>query len=181
MTTPIFECPINLQPRLVVLLPAVLLAVMIVGGWILYFATRRGLISEAAGGMLGTVLFFVMVAGVLAVALGGKGQVVVTEERLILQRGLAGEVSLPLAGAEYTLTGWRTMGGFRLWWHDAGPQLRVQNGGRTVTIASLDPPQGEGLPPSGARIMDLPTAVIDPADFLNLLETLGVQPAAAGR
>jgi hypothetical protein len=181
MDSTLFECPINLQPKLVAVLPGALLAVMIVGGWTLFFLTRRGLLSQGAGGMLGTLLFFLLVAGVLAVSLGGKGRLVVQQDQIVLHRGLAGKLALPLADAEYALTRWRSMGGHWSLWHEAGPQLRIDSAGRTATIAAMAPAQGEGLPPSTARFMDLPTVVIDAADFLNLLDVLGLQPASSRR
>lgn len=174
-----FECPIQMQPKLVAVLPAVFLGVMIVGGWGLHILARRGLLAQSTSGMLGTVLFFVMIAGVLAVVLGGGGRVEVGPERIVVNRGLAGSVALPRAGADFELSRWRSFVHFSRWL-EAGPQVRIRSGGRSVTIAAVAPDQAKGLPASGAFLMDLPDAVVDPEHFRELLGALEVEAAVPG-
>jgi hypothetical protein len=179
MNAPVFQCPIQMQPKLAALAPAVFLAVMVGGGWLLYALGRRGVISQGLSGGLGTVLFFVAVIGVVAVVVGGKGRVEVTPEQVIVRRGLVGAVVMPRQGAEYQLTRWRSWVHFARWL-EAGPQLRISSGGRAVTVACLAPELARDLPGSGAALVDLPAAVVAPDDFTALLAALGVPaPAAA--
>lgn len=174
-----FECSIQMQPKLVAIMPAAFLVVMILGGWGLHLLARYGLLAQSTSGMLGTVLFFVLIAGVLAVVLGGGGRVEVGPERLVLRRGLAGSVVLPRAGAELQLTRWRSFVHFSSWL-EAGPQLRVRSGGKSVTIAAVAPDQAQGLPASDAFLMDLPDAVVEPEPFRELLEALEARAAVSG-
>lgn len=182
MNASVFQCPIQMQPKLVALAPAGFLAVMVGGGWLLYALGRRGIISQGLSGGLGTVLFFVALIGVVAVIVGGKGRVEVTPEQVIVRRGLAGAVVMPRDGADYRLTRWRSWVHFARWL-EAGPQLRISSGGRSVTVACLAPELARDLPGSGAAFIDLPAAVIAPDDFTALLATLGVpaSTSATGR
>jgi hypothetical protein len=181
MTSPTFQCPIQMQPKLAVMAPGIFLAVMIIGGWAITTFGKRAALSQGTMGGLYSALVFLAIIGVVVAVVGGKGQVEVRPDAVVVARGVTGSVTLPRAGAEYTLTRWRSYVHFASWL-EAGPQLEIRSQGRSVTVACLGPELARGLPGSGAFLMDLPAAVIAKEDFQALIASLDLvlPPAPEG-
>lgn len=171
-----FSAPIVQQPRLLMVVPVVIIGLAIVAGNIAWWLAGRLGAPRVVSLCAGLVFFIGGIALALLSGRGSQGMVRVRSGELELDGRWGRARHIPLAGAQLTPAVWRRGAPAGLL---VGAIVEVRSGSGKVAIGATDPSLAEPLAERGAATTTIPPdATLAPTQFRQLMQVLGEEVQA---